>query len=201
MVDFHFEQSEKFKIEVYDSDDDTQQTKDLSAHDFIGAYEFKLHEVVTARDQIITRELVNPSLGVGKAGRITISAEEQEATANQEIVKFNPVATLPERDLCFFIMYRQITLGQYTPVYKSEIKRPTGENFNWNQVQIGTTDLCKDDIEREIKIEFFRSVPSGRHKNLGSFTLSLAQLKEGTLDYQLDRNRGTFKLSQLVIER
>ena len=82
MVDFHFEQSEKFKIEVYDSDDDTQQTKDLSAHDFIGAYEFKLHEVVTARDQIITRDLVNPSLGVGKAGRITISAEEQEATAN-----------------------------------------------------------------------------------------------------------------------
>ena len=105
-VDFHFEQSEKFKIEVYDSDDDSQQTKDLSAHDYIGAYEFKLHEVVTARDQIITRDLVNQSMGVGKAGRITISAEEQEATANQEIVKFNPVATLPESNLCFFIMYR-----------------------------------------------------------------------------------------------
>ena len=37
MVDFHFEQSEVYKVEVYDSDDDSQQTKNLSAHDFIGS--------------------------------------------------------------------------------------------------------------------------------------------------------------------
>ena len=64
----------------------------MSAHDYIGVYEFKLHEVVTARDQIITRDLVNPAMGEGKAGRIVIAAEEVEATANSEIVKFNPVA-------------------------------------------------------------------------------------------------------------
>ena len=49
-VDFHFEQSERFKVEVYDSDDDSQQTKNLSAHDFIGSLEFSMHEVVTSRD-------------------------------------------------------------------------------------------------------------------------------------------------------
>ena len=59
LVDFHFEQSEKFKVEVYDSDDNSQQTQNLSAHDFIGYYEFSLHEVVTARDQITTKDLVN----------------------------------------------------------------------------------------------------------------------------------------------
>ena len=48
MVDFHFEQSESFKVEVYDSDDD--QSRDLSKHDFIGALEFQMHEVVTSRD-------------------------------------------------------------------------------------------------------------------------------------------------------
>ncbi len=40
IVDFHFEQSENYKLEVYDSDDDTQVTQDLSKHDFIGSLEF-----------------------------------------------------------------------------------------------------------------------------------------------------------------
>ena len=29
LVDFHFEQTDRLKVEVYDSDDDTQQTKNL----------------------------------------------------------------------------------------------------------------------------------------------------------------------------
>ena len=48
-AEFHFEQNDKYKVEVYDSDDD--KAKNLSAHDFIGALEFTLHEVVTGRDQ------------------------------------------------------------------------------------------------------------------------------------------------------
>lgn len=40
LVDFHFEQSEVYKVEVYDSDDDSQQTKNLGAHDFIGSIQF-----------------------------------------------------------------------------------------------------------------------------------------------------------------
>ena len=180
LVDFHFEQQECYKVEVFDSDDDSQQIQNLNAHDFLGSYEFKLHEVVSARDQIITRNLNHNIYTNGKAGRITIAAEEQVATANSEIVIFNPIGTLNENGLCFFIIYRNITLGRYTPIYKSEIKRPEGGLFRWNQVQLGSTDLCKDEIEREIKIEFFRSNPNGRHKNLASVMLNLAQIKEGT---------------------
>ena len=40
MVEFHFEQKEQFKVEVYDSDDSTNQTKKVDAHDYIGVYEF-----------------------------------------------------------------------------------------------------------------------------------------------------------------
>ena len=54
------------------------------------------------------------------------------ATANSEIVMFNPVATLPDSGLCFFIVYRNLSPGQFTPVYKSEIKRPEGGSFKWN---------------------------------------------------------------------
>ena len=65
---------------------------------------------------------------------ITIAAEEIEASANVEMVKFNPRANLADDNLCFFIMYRQITLGKYTPIYKSEIKRkqPANREFQWN---------------------------------------------------------------------
>lgn len=111
---------------------------------------------------------MNPKKKAGWAGQIIITAEEVEATANSEIVCFNPVATLSENSLSFFILYRNLAPGKFTPIYKSEIKRPESGAFRWNQVQIGATDLCKDDIEREIKIEFFKSVPSGKHKLLSS---------------------------------
>ena len=84
----------------------------------------------------------------------------------------------------FFIIYKQINQQTYKPIYKSEIKRPEGGAFKWNQVQIGATDLCKDEIEREIKIEFFKSVTSGKHKILDSVdSMTLAQLKEGKAEY------------------
>ena len=80
---------------------------------------------------------------------------------------FNPIASLNETSLCFFLVYRETGPGKWTPIYKSEIKRPEGGAFRWNQVQLGSTDLCGDNIERPIKIEFFRSVSSGKHKLLG----------------------------------
>jgi hypothetical protein len=49
LAEFYFERQEKFKVEVYDVDDDTK-VDDLSAHDFIGSLEFELHQVVTARN-------------------------------------------------------------------------------------------------------------------------------------------------------
>ena len=59
LTEFHFERNDRFKIEVYDSDDDSQQTKNLGSHDFCGSLEFTLHQVVTARDQIMTKPLEN----------------------------------------------------------------------------------------------------------------------------------------------
>ena len=55
IVDYHFEETEWYKIEVYDEDDQEARKTNLRAgqhgvgHDFIGSIEFKLHEVVTAR--------------------------------------------------------------------------------------------------------------------------------------------------------
>lgn len=119
-VEFHFEQNEKYKVQVFDSDDD--KSKNLASHDFIGEYILTLHEVVTCRDQSLTKPLTNPSKA--NPGTITITAEEKAATQNTRIVMFNPVATLKDNGgLNFFIIYRQVTLGKYTPIFKSEVKR------------------------------------------------------------------------------
>ena len=71
----------------------------------------------------------------------------------------------------------------------------------WNQVQLGTTDLCKDEIEREIKFEFFRFNSSGRHKNLGSLTMTLAELKEEKNEYPLTKAKGNLLLQNLKVEK
>lgn len=70
---------------------------------------------------------------IAKPGRIVIQAEEVSATANAEMVIFNPVAKgLNSSSLCFFIIYRFIAPGKYTPIYKSEIKKPVSGAYNWN---------------------------------------------------------------------
>lgn len=106
-VDYHFEQQEKFKVQVFDSDDD-KQLQNLQSHDFIGEIEFQLHEVVTTRDQSLTKPLINAKHA--RPGRITVTAEELTATANTEHVMFVPEA----KDLkdmsgqAFFIIYKNL---------------------------------------------------------------------------------------------
>lgn len=81
----------------------------------------------------MTQPLVNANKPAGKSGKIVITAEEVEATANAEIVMFNPIANMSETSLCFFIIYRNIAPGKYTPIYKSEIKRPeSGGSYKFN---------------------------------------------------------------------
>jgi len=48
-VQYHFEKRENFKVEVYDVDD-MNNLNNFAGHDFVGAVEFSVHEVVTCRD-------------------------------------------------------------------------------------------------------------------------------------------------------
>lgn len=75
-VDFHFEQQERFKVQVFDCDDD-KNLQNLAAHDFIGELEFTLHEIVTTINQQMTKPLHN--VKHARPGRIKIHAEEMAA--------------------------------------------------------------------------------------------------------------------------
>ena len=55
-VPYKFEEKQVFKVVVYDIDD-FKQLHNLAIHDFVGEVEFTLHEVVTAKDQILVRPI------------------------------------------------------------------------------------------------------------------------------------------------
>lgn len=85
----------------------------------------------------------------------------------------------------FFLVYKQLTPNNYKPIYKSEIQAARGGYYNWNMVNILSADLAGDDIEREVRIEFYVSQKSGKHRHCGQVSLTLGQLKENTREYPI----------------
>ena len=58
LVEYHFEQQERFKVEIYDADDD-KNLNNLANQEYGGGLEFQLHEVVTCIDQTFKKALPN----------------------------------------------------------------------------------------------------------------------------------------------
>jgi len=83
----------------------------------------------------------------------------------------------------FFLIHKNISGQAWKPVYKSEITTSINKRFSWNRISILTAELCNEEPEREIRVEFFKSSKTGKHKNLGFITCNLAQIKEGTYNY------------------
>ena len=74
LVEYHFEQNDRFKAEVYDADDD-KNLDDLTRQEYLGGLEFQLHEVVTCIDQTFKKAFPNHRIASSKAV-IMITAEE-----------------------------------------------------------------------------------------------------------------------------
>lgn len=76
--------------------------------------------------------------------------------------------------MSFFIINKFISPEVYKPLYKSETKATTAGQHKWNLVNLLTSELANDDVEREIRIEFFESAKSGKHVNKGYVSFNLA---------------------------
>ena len=115
----------------------------------------------------------------GQSGTITITADEKKGKHNEEL-SFELKGDFEDTSgYNFFLIHKFIGPRVYKPVYKSEIKEALGGTFNWNFISLLTSELANEELEREIKIEFFKSSKNGRHANLGFITFTLVQLKEG----------------------
>ena len=49
IVEYHFEERQKFKVEVYDMEENNPNAS-LAKQDYVGELEFMLHEVVTQKN-------------------------------------------------------------------------------------------------------------------------------------------------------
>ena len=77
-VPYKFEEQQTFKVVVYDVDD-FEHLSNFKNHDLVGELKFTLHEVVTAKDQI----LIKPICESKKDAVIEVTGEElQEQSSN-----------------------------------------------------------------------------------------------------------------------
>jgi hypothetical protein len=70
-------------VVVYDIDD-RNNVENFSGHDLVGELEFALHEVVTARDQTLIKDLDCKERAAGASGKIHITGDEKQGMANEE---------------------------------------------------------------------------------------------------------------------
>ena len=187
-VQYHFEQREYYKAVIYDIDD-FNNLDNFGGHDLAGELEFALHEVVTARDQTLVKPLNHKTRGAGKSGTIRIVGEEKTNIKDNEECNFTMTlekVSSGNSGYLFYIIYKNVSGQIWKPIYKSEIKAYANGHFEWNHMSCLTMEMCNEELERDISIEFFRSQKSGRHTNLGYIQFNIAQLKvEGTTEFKL----------------
>ena len=106
-VDFLFENSDLFMIEVYDVDDETN-LNNLSKQEFIGSCSFTLHKIVSGKNQTLEAELINTVRN--KCGKIKIIGEEKKAGYGQTQCSFIMEARVSTDEYVFITIGRN--LGQ-----------------------------------------------------------------------------------------
>ena len=90
-VPYKFEEQQLFKAVVYDIDD-FQNLKAWDKHDLVGEIEFTLHEVVTAKDQIMIRPISQSK----KEATIEVCGEEIQGAGDNEQCMMAPVLTFAD---------------------------------------------------------------------------------------------------------
>jgi len=147
--------------------DDEKNLNNFAGHDKAGSCEFSVHEVVTCRDQTLARPLENTSRAAGASGTIKITGEERNASSQEE-VQMKMRASFPSNGgMNFFLIHKQVAGNVWKPIYKSEIQPARSGHYEWNVVNVLSADLAGDDIEREVRIDFYISQKSGKHKHCG----------------------------------
>ena len=199
---------------MYDVDD-FNQLKNLSIHSLVGEIEFTLHEVVTAKDQIFTKQIAPNK----KDAIIEITAEEMQNVGKNDQIIMVPKLEFENNsnkgEMLFFIMYRMhAQMGHpgkgshiWKPVYKSEIKtndqkQRNKASFVFNQFSILITDICGNDEDKEVKIEYFRSQKNGRHVNLGQVLFTVEELRnQESHMFKLTKSTGVMTFDKLLIQK
>ncbi|KAJ3280419.1 hypothetical protein HK104_000671 [Borealophlyctis nickersoniae] len=178
VVDYYFEEVQRLRFVVLDVDGPSQRPED---HDFVGAIETTLADIVNAKGRTLRRALRNPARSNTNLGQIKIVGEELSTL--KHVVKCQFSATkLDKKDLFgksdpFFVISRTMEDGSTTVVHRSPHIMNTLDPV-WQPATIPVATLCNGDYHRQMVFEIYDWDKSGSNDLIGTFRASLNELTD-----------------------
>ncbi|XP_064633695.1 copine-8-like isoform X2 [Lineus longissimus] len=176
VMDYHFEESQKLRFDVYDQDSPSAK---LERHDYLGSMECTLGQMVGG---MVEKPLTGPGRA-GKWGTILVRAEEIGNCKEVAQVQFS-AHKLDKKDFLgksdpFLVFSRCNPDMSWTVVHKTEVIK-NNLNPTWRPFTLKVQSICGADYNRQIKVDCYDWDSDGSHDFIGSFTTTMKQLVEGS---------------------
>ncbi|KAF6201803.1 hypothetical protein GE061_004198 [Apolygus lucorum] len=180
LMEYHFEEHQQLKFEVYDLD---SSSTNLADHDFLGYATCSLGQIITG-GKVVNRlemRLLPRIKGVGDQhlGQIIVSAEEMTSSKDELILKFCG-QNLDKKDWFgksdpFLEFFKSTEGGEYSLVHRTEVIKVT-LNPSWKEFSISVRAFCNGDYDRSIKVICYDWNRSGNHDLIGEFYTTLRDM-------------------------
>jgi len=176
-IRYTFEVTQLLRFAVYDVDD---ERANLAKADFLGDAEATLATVVSCASGVFTEPLVLQAVPKGKAGYITVLAEEVKES-NAEVTFSLAGRNLDKKDLFGksdpYIVLNQKLNGNMVSVYKTETIMNT-LNPVWHPFTMSMQKLCGGDIDRPIVFDCYDWDKHSSPDHIGLAETTMRQLMQ-----------------------
>ena len=183
-ISYCFEQQQFLRFEMYDVDNESTKLED---HDFIGAAETTLGQIVSSGGggyggSGMSLLLSNPNYG-GNCGQVILRSEELSMCKDELELQFlakklDKKDWFGSSDPFLQISRSNEQPGDFTIVHRTE---HINNNLNpvWKKFVISIRALCNGDLDRNLRFECLDYNNSGNHSPIGDFYTTARQLMDG----------------------
>lgn len=175
LIQYHFEQIQRLRFEVYDIDP-------VGGNDFLGAADMTLADIVTTRGGSYKQLLAG---GPSRSRKAYLVIDVEELTSCKQVATFK-LSAIDLSPICCGLfnpstavhIYRSNEKGTLTIVHRSKtVPRTCNPNFDTFTQKLVT--LCNGDLDRTIRFELIDH-RLNLDRNLGFFETTINSLKSGS---------------------
>ncbi|KAL5013366.1 hypothetical protein ScPMuIL_007636 [Solemya velum] len=181
VMQYRFEESQKLKFQIFDID---SKSASLADHDFLGAMECTLGEIVASGSSFHKR-LIGPKKKKVAIFNFLFPVVPEELSSCKEQCTMQFCAhKLDKKDFFgksdpFLKIMRANENNTYTLVHTTEVIKKT-LNPTWRPFTIAVRSLCNGDYDRSLKFECYDWDADGGHDFIGEFFTTLRELSRGS---------------------
>jgi len=200
ILDYMFEEVQKVRLDVYDAD--SHDLRNLKKHDFVGYYEFLVGDLVTAKGQKVSGQLMNKKRvpvfdGRRKPSIISVKCEEMAQCRDEVVIQFVG-SKLPKMDWFtsidgFLQISRKAEDNTWMAVAETNVIK-NNKNPTWQTMKISSQRLCNGDHHRPLLIKLWDWNWNAEPDYAGEIETSLSELLDKpTFDLKKRKPRGLGK--------